>query len=208
MRPEEKNDRGAQAVVDFFAGRQRTMWAVALALGFAVAVGGGLAAALLPPRGTGAVDITLNILFGLAAAAGAGVCVVCLATLRLRTSKWVADEKGIAYCCLGRQRIRLSWKEIAETGFVAGVRSQTATVWLYWTSRKRPADGWPEVHGGVFYKSARRCLGTYNRKGAQLILYPVDARDPKNDPLVAFTRAASPRPIKNEALLRRAEINF
>ena len=190
-----------RAVADFFQGSARTLWIVAFVLSAVVAAAGLSLAVLLPPRGE---DIALNILLGVFGTMGAAVLVVCLATLKLRTSKWVADAAGVSYHCLGRKRTTLLWKEMKEVGYLKFSVPQKgrAAYYLYWSAEALSSRR--ALKGGETTEP-KRCIGRYNAKGAKIVLYPLAAYAPQEDALIAWTREHFPHPMKHPELLQRAQ---
>lgn len=195
----------APVVVDFFQGKQRTLWIVALALSFVIAAAGIALAFALPPRGADG-DYTLNIILAILGFLGLGVLIVCVMTAKMRTSKWVADAAGVEYHAFGRKVMALSWKEMQEAGYlkIANPRSHVTAYYMYWTTEELMSACRDFIKGGVM-EHKPKYLGKYNRRKGSIILYAMDPYDPANDPLVRFTQEHYPHQLKNPKVLGLAE---
>lgn len=202
----ENAEGEAPVVINFFQGRAKALWLTALVLSFAVAVACIALACALLPRGQDAHDFTLNIVSGIFGIVGAGIFLICIMTAKMRTSKWIADENGVSYFCLGQKRLALGWGEMREAGFLELVspRTHASVYYLYFADAARRETLHNRLKNGVTEGKAS-CLGKYNAQKAGLILYPVDPYSPSKDPLVMAARQRFPNRLKNMSLLQRAE---
>lgn len=196
---EEEN---REAAVSFFEGRARVLWCVALAVSTALAAAGWLLVFLLPPRAGEAPDYTINIIFTVVAVAATGVLLVCIVTAKMRTSKWKLDKNGVSYSAFGIRLMTLEWEEVKEAGFlkITNPRSGVTAYYLYWTSEQLMSACRNFIRGGAM-EHKPKYLGKYNRPKGSIVLYAIDPNDPANDPLVVFTQANYPHPLKNPKVL-------
>ena len=192
--------------VDFFQGRPRALWITALALSVVIAAAGIALAFALPPRGADGDDHTLNIVLGIFGFLGLGVFLVCLMTAKMRTSKWVADDKGVRYYAFGHKVMELPWKGMQEAGYlkIANPRTHVTAYYMYWTTEELMSACRDFIRGGVM-EHKPKYLGRYNRRKGGIILYAMDPYDPINDPLVRFTQEHYPHKLKNPRVLGLAD---
>lgn len=185
--------------VNFFEGKQKTLWLTALVLSLVLAVAGGLTAYLLP------VGLAIQIVLIVVAVAGAGILLICVTTAKMRTSKWIADENGIRYYAFGMHLQTLAWAEMKEAGFlkITDPRRQVTAYYLYWTTEELMSACRNFIKGGVM-EHKKRNLGKYNCRKGTIILYALDPYDPAHDPLLTYTQEAYPRQLKNPKVLNWA----
>ena len=134
-----------------------------------------------------------------------GLFGVCIAAAKLRTSRWTADEAGIAYFCLGRKVAALSWREVREAGLLRlGGEKRGMRLVLYWSGHELRGKG----RGGEGGTAAG--LGA-NVRGADVIVCPVSSFGSEDgsyvysadDDMLAFTRAHFGKPLRHEELLQK-----
>ena len=105
--------------VSFFEGKQGKLWLTLFILAPLFAVAFAVFAVMYADDGV--IDIV-------GCCAVSAVCLfvfgVCIASARMRTSRWAADENGIAYFCLGRRVLFMQWEAIREAGFTPRLRNQ------------------------------------------------------------------------------------
>ena len=195
-----QENAAARVEESYFEGRQKRLWAAALAVSFVLLCGGVALALCLPPRAHG--GYTLNIVFGVCAFLAACVFGVCIATVRMRTSRWVADEKGIAYFALGRKCLFLAWAEVREAGYLQIRSGQNTAYYLYWSKQALSSACRAFLKDGVM-EGKRAMLGASNRRGADTVLYAI-APGRGEEPLAQFTEARLGCPLKHREIAARA----
>lgn len=194
-----KKTQQNRVTVSFFEGRQGKLWLALLILAPLFAAAFAVFAVMYADDG---------ILVIVGCCAVSAVCLfvfgVCIATARTRTSRWTADETGIAYCCLGRRVLFMKWEDVREAGFLRleGERKDLRLC-LYWSG----AELRGKLKSGAF---AGRMTGLgANRSNSSMIVYPVPAYYgdgggiwyPSDDPLIVCTRTHVRRPLRHEEFL-------
>lgn len=194
-------EHGNGVTVNFFEGKQKTLWLVALFLSLALAVAGWLLGFLLP-AGNG---FALRVICLVVAVAGTGIFAVCLITAKMRTSKWTADENGVAYYAFGMRLLTLEWQNVKEVGYlkIVNPRSHVTAFYLYWSTEELSSVCRSFIKGGVM-EHKPSALGKHNCRKGLHILYALDLYDPENDPLLLFTQKTYPGPLKNPKILNLA----
>ncbi len=192
-------EREDAVTVAFFEGRQGKLWLALLILSPLLALLFAVFAFLYADDGA-------IVIIG--CCAFCAVCLlifgVCIATARLRTSRWTADEEGIGYFAFGRRVLHFRWEEIREAGFlVLEGEKRTSQLRLYWST----AELRGKLRSGKF-PGREKGLGA-NRRGATMMVYCVPAlygdngavRYPEDDAIILFTRAHLKRPLRHENFL-------
>lgn len=196
---EQVND----VTVNFFEGKQKTLWLIALFLSFALAVSGWLLGFLIPVKG-----IALRIIFLIVAVAGTGILLVCLITAKMRTSKWTANQTGITYSAFGIRLSTLEWRNVKQAGLlrIINPRTNLTAFYLYWSEEDLMSACRNFIKGGSM-EHKPSALGKYNCRKGNLILYALDPHDPANDPMLRFTQEKYSQPLKNPKVLNWAVEN-
>lgn len=185
--------------VNFFEGKQKTLWFIALFLSLALAIGGWLLGFILP------TNLAVRIIFLVVAVAGTGIFIICLVTAKMRTSKWTADPQGVTYYAFGIRLSTFEWRDIKEVGYlkIVNPRSNITAYYLYWSEEDLMSACRNFIKGGVL-EHKPSALGKYNCRKGNLILYALDPYDPANDPLLRFTQENFHHPFKNPKVLNWA----
>lgn len=187
--------------VNFFEGRQKKLWIVSLVLSLVLAIVGWLLWGVLSVN----MEFAVRLIFLIVAVAGTGTFLICIVTMKMRTSKWVADGEGVTYFAFGRKLMTLTWSEMKEVGYlkITDPRRHVTAYYLYWTTEELMSACRGFIKGGVMEHKPRN-LGRYNCRKGSIILYSLDPNDPVNDPLLLFTQKNYIHQIKNPKVLQWA----
>lgn len=185
--------------VSFFEGKQGKLWLTLFILAPLFAVAFAVFAVMYADDG-------VIVIVGCCAVSAVCLFVfgVCIASARMRTSRWSADENGIAYFCLGRRVLFMQWETIREAGFLRlEGEGKHMRLCLYCSE----AELRGKLKSGKF-AGRMKGLGA-NRKNSSMIVYPVPAYYaegggicyPSDDPLILYTQAHIKRPLRHAEFL-------
>lgn len=196
---------GAETTVSFFRGAQRNLWLVAVFVSLTILIAGTVLGLSIPVRGEAEHNMTLNIIFFVAAIAGFGVFCVCMLSFKVRTSKWRANSSGVTYWAYGCKLMTLSWEEMKEVGFlkIVNPKSGFTGYHIYWAKNELSAERRNLMKNGVLERKPD-CLGRYNCRAGDFILYAMDPNSPASDPFLTFMQKYSPYAMKNAKILDMA----
>ena len=185
------NENPQSAEVKFFRGRAKRNWLATLILALIFSVGIAVCIIMVPIT-------TSRILLSVALVACVAIVVMCLLTLKLRTSKWTIDESGVKYSACGHVIMSMSWDEVADAGFFKTGAGKKAVYYLFWSKEE---IGF--LQGNMAVRGLKD-VGKHNRRGARVILYELDPNIPDEDALLLATREWCKCPIANAELLDEA----